>query len=116
LITRRPDGTLVVAAWNLFLPEQKGSPKNITIKLAGKSAADHAPQLALVQRLDSSHGSLLAAYEAMGRPAYPSTKQIEDLRRTAELPKPEERILHGDELKLTLPPQSLVLIEFPAGK
>jgi xylan 1,4-beta-xylosidase len=116
LVTRRPDGTLVIAAWNLFLPEQKGVPKNVTIKLAGKSARARAPERVMIQRLDSSHGSLLASYEAMGRPAYPSTKQIEELRRAAELPKPEEIILRGGELKLTLPPQSLVLIELSPGK
>jgi xylan 1,4-beta-xylosidase len=70
----------------------------------------------MIQRLDSSHGSLLAAYEAMGRPAYPSEKQIEELRRAAELPKPEEIMLHAGELKLAVPPQSLILIEFPPKK
>jgi xylan 1,4-beta-xylosidase len=116
LITRRTDGTVVVAAWNLFLPEQKGVPKNVTIRIAGKSARARAPQRVVIQRLDSSHGSLLPAYDAMGRPNYPSVKQIEELRRAAQLPKPEEMTLHSGELKLTLPPQSLVLIEFPAGK
>jgi xylan 1,4-beta-xylosidase len=47
----------------------------------------------------------------MGRPIYPTQKQIAELRRAAELPKPETKALQGGELKLTLPPQGLALIE-----
>ena len=37
LVTRRRDGTLVLAAWNLFLPEEQGKAKTITIEVAGAS-------------------------------------------------------------------------------
>jgi len=107
LVTRRSDGTLVLAVWNLFLPEEKGSPKDVTIKFAGESA----PNEALVSRLDSTHGSLLAAYDAMGRPVYPTMKQIAELRRAAELPEPETKPLTQGELKLILPPHSLAIVE-----
>jgi len=48
----------------------------------------------------------------MGRPIYPTQKQITELRRAAELPKPETKVLQGGELKITLPAQALALIEF----
>ena len=108
LVTRRSDGTLVVAAWNLCLPEEKGSAKKITLKITGKSV----PREAVIYRLDSTHGSLMPAYDAMAKPVYPTTKQIGELRHAAELPKPETMPLSRGELTLTLPPQSLVLIEF----
>jgi xylan 1,4-beta-xylosidase len=66
----------------------------------------------VIYRLDSANGSLLPTYEAMGRPIYPTQKQITELRSAAELPKPETKVLQGGELRLTLPAQALALIEF----
>jgi beta-xylosidase len=61
--------------------------------------------------LDDAHGSLLNAYAAMGRPAYPTQAQIETLRRSAQLSPPEKIPLRNGELHLTLPAQGLALIE-----
>jgi xylan 1,4-beta-xylosidase len=97
-----------MAVWNLFLPEEKGNAKTVTIKFTGKSAQYKA----VIYRLDSAHGSLLPAYDAIGRPIYPTQKQITELRAAAELPEPETKVLQGGELKLTLPAQALALIEF----
>jgi xylan 1,4-beta-xylosidase len=47
----------------------------------------------------------------MGSPRYPTSKQIQDLRRAAELPRPEKRRLKNGALILTLPPQGLAVIE-----
>ena len=106
LVTKRADGTLVIAAWNLFLPEQTGTPKSVKITFKGRT-----PHRALVYRLDSNHGSLLGAYEKMGRPIYPTTQQITQLRQAAELPSPETSRLSDGELTLVLPPQGLDLVE-----
>src|SRR6202035_3458733 len=65
LVTRRSDGKLEIALWNLFLPEESGRPKTVTLVLKSSATAHRA----LVYRLDSTHGSLLAAYRAMGSPA-----------------------------------------------
>src|SRR5438046_5258852 len=35
LVTRRKDGSLAIAAWNLFLPEEAGSPKTLTLRFRG---------------------------------------------------------------------------------
>jgi xylan 1,4-beta-xylosidase len=107
LLTRRQDGTLVMAVWNLFLPEQKGEPKSFTISVDGTKRAP-----VLVSRLDASHGSLLAAYAQMGSPVYPAQQQIAELRRAAELPAPEKMKFAGGKLDITIPPQGLVLLEF----
>src|SRR5271154_4873696 len=89
LVTRRSDGTLVMAVWNLSTPEEPGTPKNVSIAFAGLKG-DHR---ATISRLDATHGSLLALYDSMGRPAYPTQKQLEDLRRAAELSAPEVKPL-----------------------
>jgi xylan 1,4-beta-xylosidase len=107
LVTTRTDGTLVIAAWNLFLPEDAGKPKVVTLELRGKSKHDRA----LIYRLDSTHGSLLAAYQAMGSSRYPTSHQIEELRSAAKIPAPESAEFTNGELTVRLPPQGLALIE-----
>jgi xylan 1,4-beta-xylosidase len=107
LVTRRSDGTLAIAVWNLFLPEAKGEPKTVTIAVKGLSGKSRA----LVSRVDSEHGSPLAAYDAMGKPAFPTQKQIEELRHAAELPPPDVQYFRGGKLTLVLPPDGLALIE-----
>jgi xylan 1,4-beta-xylosidase len=107
LITRRSDGTLVIAVWNLFSPEEEGAPKTITFAIKGYARGRRAR----VYRLDAKHGSLLAAYAAMGKPAYPTSQQIAELRHAAELPAPELESLSRGQLTLVLQPQGLALIE-----
>jgi len=107
LVTKRSDHTLVIAVWNLFLPEDPGRPKNVTIMVRGPAGRRRA----LVYRLDSTHGSLLAAYDGMGRPANPTSQQVAQLRHAAELPPPQAKPLVRGELTLLLPPQGLAVIE-----
>jgi xylan 1,4-beta-xylosidase len=108
LVTKRSDGTVVMAVWNLSLPEEAGQPKEIKIQLAGKKNMRRA----LVYRLDSTHGSVSQRYAAMEKPAYPTAKQWEELRRAAQLPAPEKMSLPQGELQLTLPPKGLAVVEF----
>jgi xylan 1,4-beta-xylosidase len=106
LVTKRGDGTLEIAVWNLFLPEEHGSPKDVTLVLNNFKGHRVA-----ISRVDSTHGSLLNAYAAMGKPAYPTRAQIDALRKAAELPPPEMKSFHHGKLTIELPPQSLALIE-----
>ncbi|HEX3544871.1 MAG TPA: hypothetical protein VHT31_10130 [Candidatus Acidoferrum sp.] len=106
LVTRRKDGTLAVAAWNLFLPEEAGSPKSLTLHFLGTKAAK-----VRVTIVDKEHGSPLPAYEKMGSPQFPTGQQIETLRKAAAMPSAQEQTLKNGELKLTLQPHSLALIE-----
>jgi xylan 1,4-beta-xylosidase len=107
LVTRRADGTLVLAVWNLFLPEESGTAKKVTLNVKGLDGNRRV----VVHRLDKDHGSLLPAYEAMGSPRYLTRKQIQELRKAAELPAPETRRLTRGKITLTLPPHGLALIE-----
>ena len=107
LVTRREDGSLAVAVWNLFLPEEKGAPKNFTLHFAKSPAA----KTARVTVVDALHGSSLAAFEKMGRPAFPSREQIAELRKAGAMPQSKMRPLSQDSLSLTLEPHALALIE-----
>jgi xylan 1,4-beta-xylosidase len=106
IVTRRPDGRLAIAVWNLYLPEESGLPKTVTLVFK-----DAATQTARVTRVDSSHGSVLPAYRAMGSPTNPTQAQITELRRRSQLPAPKQESVSHGRLTLVLPPQSLALVE-----
>jgi len=107
LVTRRKNGSLAIAVWNLFLPEEAGEQKTFTLKFKGIGGA----QTARVTIVDKEHGSPLPAWEKMGRPAFPTAAQIEALRKAAALPTAKEQHLTSDSLRLTLQPHALALIE-----
>jgi xylan 1,4-beta-xylosidase len=67
---------------------------------------------ASMTRLDSTHGSVLSAYAAMGKPINPTQAQIQQLRRAAMLTQPETMQVHQGQVTIVLPPQGLALIEF----
>jgi len=107
LVTRRPDGTLEIAIWNLVLPEAQGQEKQFTIDIKGVKGNARAA----LTLLDANHGSLTNTYDAMGRPAYPTAAQIEKLRQAAQLPAPENKRLNNGEITIQLEPQGLSIIE-----
>jgi xylan 1,4-beta-xylosidase len=107
LVTRKKDGSLVLAVWNLFLPEETGSPKSFTFHFKGV-AGTSAAHIIIV---DSEHGSPLSAWERMGRPAFPTLSQIEELRKAGGLPAAQAQNIQNASLTLTLQPHALALIE-----
>ena len=107
LVTRRKDGSLALAVWNLFLPDERGAPKTVTLHFKNLSQV----RAARVTIVDRDHGSPLPAYEQMGSPAFPTREQIETLRKATGPPAPESRPIENASLKLKLQPQALALIE-----
>src|SRR6266404_2063950 len=107
LVTRRKDGSLVIAAWNLFLPEEAGSPKTLTLHFKGLGS----PRSVRLTIVDKEHGSPLPAWDKMGHPAFPTLAQIETLRKAAALPSPQPQTLKNDSLSLTLQAHALALIQ-----
>jgi xylan 1,4-beta-xylosidase len=136
LVTRRADGTLVIALWNYHDPEpfDPGNPtmlsreevvreahlplaaqtiptppppNPIRLRIAGLPPSPHFT----LWRLDTEHGDARGAFQDMGSPASPTSEQIERLRAAAQLPPPVEGVLAGGSLELTVPRQGLVLIE-----
>jgi xylan 1,4-beta-xylosidase len=106
LVTRRKDGSLVVAVWNYAPPGVAGAPKTITLRFKGINV-----QHASISRVDGEHGDVHSIYEKMGAPRYPTQAQIVSLRQAAQLPAPERRDLRNGELILTLPSYGLAVIE-----
>jgi len=107
LVTRRKDGGLVLAAWNLVPPDVVGTSKKITFDLR-----DIEAKQAKVSRVDADHGDVHKTYEAMGSPRYPTMAQVRQLRDAAKLPAPEiESIKKDASFAIEIPPHGLVLIE-----
>jgi xylan 1,4-beta-xylosidase len=108
LVTRRKDGTLVVALWNYAPPTDgplTGATKSFTLQLT------HAGTHATILRLDAAHGDVNAADAAMGRPDFPSRKQIAELQQAGRAAPPELQTIQQGRLTLTVPPQGLVVVE-----
>jgi xylan 1,4-beta-xylosidase len=108
LVTRRGDGTLVIAAWNLVDPDRRGPSKTLRLKFRGV-----APNAAVsVRTLDAQHGNTLASYRALGSPRYPTRREVASINRGAELRAQPARLDHGS-LALALSPDALTLVEIP---
>jgi xylan 1,4-beta-xylosidase len=109
LVTRDADGTLAIAVWNYAAPEEAGMPRDVHLALTGLNSLRHAH----IQLVDSRHGSSLAAWEAMDRPAFPTRRQVQQLRDAALLPDAViEDLAPGNPttLSLTLQPHGLALV------
>ena len=109
LVTRRDDGSLVLALWNYAEAGEHAATRTVTLKFAHTEAAT-----ASVEILDPEHGNSQAAYEKMGSPRYPSQAQLAELRAAAALPAPAERPLQGGALTLEIPSDALVLVTLAA--
>ncbi|MBD8881805.1 glycosyl hydrolase family 39 [Rhodanobacter sp. 7MK24] len=117
LVTRRADGTLVLALWNYAPPVGDtadytvGKPKGDTRHFEVDVSSLPATAAATVWRLDETHGNVIATFDRMGRPAFPSREQIRQLREAGQMAAPEQVALHGGKLAFDIPPQGLVVVE-----
>jgi len=109
IATVREDGSVAIALWNYAGPGEAGYPRSFNISVSGLSGRRRA----LIQTVDRQHGSALTAWEAMGKPDFPTREQIDQLRKAARLPAPESRTLNGNpaNVAITLQPHALALVE-----
>jgi xylan 1,4-beta-xylosidase len=107
IVTKREDGTVVVALWNLVDPGKTGGAKKF--RLTFENVRNNAA--VAVSRVDDEHGNALAAYRAAGSPRYPTEEQVEKLNAVTKLPAPSQAHLEGNHLDLELGANALVLVE-----
>jgi xylan 1,4-beta-xylosidase len=111
IATRREDGSLALAIWNYSPPGKAGEAKCITLAFSNLNGLKKVR----IRKVDKDHGSALTAWEAMGRPPFPSREQQKTLRTAAELPAADEYSLTVRAGKaytqVTLPGQCLALVE-----
>ena len=109
LVTKRKDGTLVLALWGKLVPpeEKPGPSEEVHLKFRGL----WGKRTAKVTVIDDQHGSPLPAYGKMGSPRFLTQAQIAQLKAAARLPAVQLIPLKGNHLTLTVPPRALVLAE-----
>jgi xylan 1,4-beta-xylosidase len=110
LLTRRHDGTLVLAVWNYR--EAKASDtaaRKVTLEIKHSGAG-----AATVQSIDGGHGNVNVAYEKMGSPRNPTREQLAELRAAGALPAAVTRPLEGGTLTLEIPSDGLTLVTIGA--
>jgi xylan 1,4-beta-xylosidase len=107
LVTRRRDGSLAIAAWNLVDPDKTGTARSVEFEIRDVPPDSHVR----VSRADSEHGNTLAAYKVMGSPRYPTRTQVHDLNRVAEIAPVQNSRLSKGSIKLELPVNGVLLLE-----
>ena len=119
LVTKRQDGTIVIALWNYAPPPPGGTDIGYTspglngpAKSFVLSFPGHGTNLrAKLWRLDRNHGSVIKIFDVMGRPAYPTPLQIVALREAAKQPAAEAAKMVAGTLVVDVPTQGLTLVE-----
>jgi xylan 1,4-beta-xylosidase len=108
IATRRANGALVFALWNLQMPETRtdGAAKSFDLEGLGRHRD------AIIRRVDPSI-SVLAKYETLGRPRTPSASEVDALRRFAQIAPAEHRVVEAGRLTVTIPAQALAVVELP---
>jgi xylan 1,4-beta-xylosidase len=107
LVTRRRDGSLAIAAWNLVDPDKKGSERSVKFMIHGVPLDSRVR----VSRADSEHGNTLAAYKGIGSPRYPTQAQVRELNRLAEADSTQNLRLSKGSIELQLPVNGVLLLE-----
>jgi xylan 1,4-beta-xylosidase len=107
LVTRRADGTIVIAVWNLVPPGEVAPARTFLLHFKGQPSSGEAR----LWRVDARHGDVLPTYEKMGRPQYPSTAQLAELVQAGALAPAETFMLKDGELSVEIPSSGLAVIE-----
>jgi xylan 1,4-beta-xylosidase len=117
LVTKKADGTLVVALWDYAPPNGTGEDytpppavgkgKHFELSLKGVDANAHVN----LWRVDRDHGNVLKSYDAMGRPADLTLKQIKQLKRAGQATPAEAQSLQDGMLQVDVPAHGLVVME-----
>jgi len=105
LLTRRADGTLVLAVWNYAEVGASAAPRSVVLKFLHTDARS-----ASVEALDAEHGNAHNAYAQMGTPRYPTQQQLAQLRAAAALPPALTRQLDSGSLTVEIPSDGLTLV------
>ena len=107
IVTRREDGTLAIAIWNL-VDAAKGTGPAKTFDLQFENVAKNAA--VTISLVDGGHSNTLTRYRALGAPLYPTADQVAKMNAATAI-RPETVHLNGDRLHVTLQPNALMLLE-----
>jgi len=107
IVTKRKDGVLAIAVWNLVDPDKKGTAK--FVRFVFENVPSETP--IAMNWVAGERGNALAAYRALGSPRYPTEEQVAKMNAASQLPAPSQGHLNGNHLDVELQPNTLMLIE-----
>ena len=111
IVTKRNDGTLVIAVWNLVDLVEKDETKRGKVRMNLEFSNVPRNAEVSIERVDDEHGNVLPKYAAMGSPLDPTELQVEQLNRETALGQPERARLNDSRLELTLERNALVIVQ-----
>jgi xylan 1,4-beta-xylosidase len=111
IVTRRRDGTLVIAVWNLVDLAEKDSTKGTDVRMSLQFSNVSRNAEVSIERVDDEHGNVLPKYAAMGSPLDPTEIQVEQLNRETALGQPERTRLNDSRFELTLGRNALAIVQ-----
>jgi xylan 1,4-beta-xylosidase len=103
LVTKRADGTLVMALWNYAEPDTPSQSKTFHLKANRLAAKAYRMQV-----VSPDHASVLENWKQMGSPVSPTPEQAQQLIRASRLPEAQKFSL---DQPLVLAPQTLAVLE-----
>jgi xylan 1,4-beta-xylosidase len=103
LVTKRPDGRLLIALWNYAEPGENSEARTFQVRVENAKVRKYRMLL-----VAPGKGSSLEAWKTMGSPAFPTTAQIKDLVAASSLPAAQVAALARP---ITLAPQTLAVLE-----
>jgi xylan 1,4-beta-xylosidase len=111
---RRPAG-LTLMLTNHALPRHPIATERVRVRLDGAPEASGAT----ITRIDAEHANAKARWIELGRPAYPSASQVDDLHEASRLVAEPQPCSHRDGalwVDVTLPPNAVasVAIDLPS--
>ena len=106
IVTKRADGTLVIALWNYVEAGEQGTSRDFVLDIRNMPDTSKA-QIAIVDR---DHGSPLRTWQEIGSPRFPTREEQARLRQAGTMPE-SKPIQYQAHLPITLGPKSLALIE-----
>jgi xylan 1,4-beta-xylosidase len=117
LATKTADGGVAVALWNYLPPIGEGAtykpePANAGGEKTFSVELKNLPKGSRLTlwRVDGTHGNVIPAYDAMGRPPTPSREQIAELRKAGQASPPEHPAMKNGRLEVTIPARGLVVL------
>jgi xylan 1,4-beta-xylosidase len=118
LATKDSSGRIVEAVWNYAPPSGTGATYTLPTGSAGPDKSfdlefRNVPAHSKVEvyRVDETHGNVLHAFDAMGRPPADLTRdQIATLRAAGAMAPPERMTLQDGKLHLTVPVHGLAVV------
>ena len=116
LITRRRDGALVLALWNYAPPDGRGPkytppPAHRSHRVFEIAVHEFPPEAhGLLWRVDDQHSDVLRAFNAMGRPRWPTREQIAVLKAAGRLAPARPVQLRDGRITVRVPQHGLALL------